>query len=228
MKAGDNKTVEESFGDDFSVEALRGKTASYTLEVSEVREVVLPELNEEFLSQFGVKDEAELRERIRESLEQTQKNNQGQAKQSQLIDHLLSAVDFPVPESGVESETQSLLIDFMQRQIESGVTQEALEEKSNELTSGASAAAQSRVKLNLILNAIAKKESISIENSDMQNALLNMAMQQRVRPDDLVRELQKDRSRVDALRRQVLQAKVIDYLLEKANVVVEEAAEATA
>src|SRR5690606_21491909 len=70
MKAGDRKDVAVTCPEEFTVEELRGKEATYAVEVHEVRERVRPELTDEFAALFGVEDLATLKERVREDLAQ--------------------------------------------------------------------------------------------------------------------------------------------------------------
>ena len=75
MSAGEEE-VEMEFSSDFQVAALAGHSAKYSLEVEEVREKILPELDEAFFKSMQVKDEAELRSQIAQNISQqkTQKN----------------------------------------------------------------------------------------------------------------------------------------------------------
>jgi len=217
MAAGDHKTVEEPFPNDHEVEALRGKTASYEVEVQEVREKILPELDEHFFKSLQVADEAELRQRIKDDLESQNKQNSSQAKRQQIIDQLQNQVDIPVPESAVEQERENILREYMGRAMQQGATQEQLEERQEELVEGAGQAAVQRVKLQLILSRIAEEEAIKVENEDMQQRIMQQAMAQRRKPDEIVKELQNDRGQLLELQRAVLFGKTLDFVSNEAS-----------
>ena len=135
-------------------------------------------------------------------------------------------MDFPLPESGVASETDAILRDFMQRNMERGATQEDFEKQKEQLHQGASDAAANRLKSRLILGRIATEEKIQVENEDFSRVIMNEAMQTSQKPDQLVKELKKkDQSRIDRMRVDILMGKTMDRLLEKAE---RETAEATA
>ncbi len=225
MSAGDKKEVEMEFPADFEVAALAGHTAKYSLEVEEVREKVLPEMDEAFFKSMQVKDETELRSQIAQNITQQKTQKNFQAERQQITDHLLEAVDFPLPESGIASETDAILRDFMQRNMERGATQEDFEKQKEQLHQGASDAAANRLKSRLILGRIATAEKIQVENEDFSRVIMNEAMQTGQKPDQLVKELQKDQSRIDRMRVDILMGKTMDRLLEKAE---RETAEATA
>ncbi len=225
MSAGENKEVEMEFPSDFGVAVLAGKSATYAVEVEEVREKVLPELDEAFFKSMQVKDEAELRQQIGNNISRQKEQKNFQAERQQVTDQLLAAVDFPLPESGIEGETEAILRDFMQRNMERGATQEDFEKQKEQLHQGASDAAANRLKSRLILGRIAKEEKVQAANEDFSRVIMNEAMQTGQKPDQLVKELKKDQGRIDRMRLDIVMGKTMDLLLEKAE---RETAEATA
>ena len=216
MKAGDTKEVTMEFPEDFKPEALAGKTAVYSLEAKEVREKVMPEMDEAFFKSLQVKDEAELRERIAENISNQKKQQNANAERQQITEELLKAVDFPIPESGVERETESVLRDFMRRNMQQGVSAEEFEKHKESLHEGASKAAHDRLKSRLILTKIAEKEKIKVENEDFSRMIMMEAQQTGQNPEKVVKELRKDQSRINDMRREIILGKTMDWLLEKA------------
>ena len=216
MSAGDEKEVTETFAENFEPSVLAGKTATYTLKAEEVREKTLPELSGELLQSLQVQSEEELRERIRENIRnQKQQRSSGEERQ-QITQYLNHKVDVPLPESGVREETETVLRDFMQRNLDQGVSREELEKNKAQLHEGASNAARDRLKSRLILSRIAEKEGLEVTQEDLSQGIVRQAMQQGQTPDALMKELRKDRARIDEMRRDILISKTVDLLLEKA------------
>lgn len=218
MKVGDKKDVEEAFADDHEVEALRGKTVAYTVEVHEVREKKLPELDEEFLKTFQVETVEQWEERIKDDIKGQKIQHASGQKRQQLVDHLLAQIDIPLPESAIDAERDNILRQHIERAMQQGATEEQLKEHEESLVAQAAEAAAKRVKTQLILGKIAEKEDLKVENEDMQRAIMNQAMQTRTQPDKIVKELQADRSKLTELQRAVLFEKTLDFLVEQANV----------
>lgn len=216
MKAEDEKEVTMEFPEDFKPEALAGKTAVYSLKAEEVREKVMPEMDEEFFKSVQVKDEAELRERIGENIENQKKQQNANAERQQITEQLLGSVEFAIPASGVESETEAVLRDFMQRNMQQGASEADFEAHKEQLHEGASKAAHDRLKSRLILSKIAEKEKVKVENDDFSRMIMMEAQQSGQKPDKIVKEIQKDRSRIDRMRSEILLGKTMDLLLEKA------------
>jgi len=216
MKAGDTKEVSMEFPEDFKPEALAGKTAVYSVEAKEVREKVMPEMDDAFFKSLQVANEAELRTKISENIETQKKQQNANAERQQITEALIKAVDFPIPESGIESETDAVLRDFMQRNMQQGISAEEFEKHKDSLHEGASKAAHDRLKSRLILTKIAEKEKIKVENEDFSRVIMMQAQQSGQSPDKLVKELRKDQNRVNQMRRDIILGKTIDRLLETA------------
>ena len=218
MKDGETKTVEATFADDHKVEFLQGKTVSYDLEVLEVRERKLPELNEEFFKAVNVESLEQLREQTTESLKgQKEQAGQNQLRQ-QVTQKLAELVDFPVPESLVTAETNQVLANYMSRQMQQGASEEDFEKNREALYASASEEATRKVKLDLILDDIADVEKVEVTEEDMSNFLYSYAMQTRRSPDEIVKELQKDRGRVMDIQRNIRRSKAVGKVIESAEI----------
>ena len=215
------------FPEDFKPEALAGKTVVYSVEAKEVREKVMPEMDDAFFESMQVKDENELRAKISENIENQKKQQNANGERQQITEELVKSVDFPIPESGVESETEAVLRDFMQRNMQQGVSAEEFEKHKESLHEGASKAAHDRFKSRLILTKIAEKEKIKVENEDFSRMIMMEAQQAGQNPDKLVKELQKDQNRVNQMRRDIILGKTMDLLAEKADREIVEPVEAS-
>lgn len=218
MKAGDETTVNVVFDENHKVEPLRGKTVVYDLKVEEVRERKLPELNEEFLKSVNVESVEKLREQMKESIRgQKEQNNQMKLRES-VTKKLEELVDFPIPESLIEAETNQILTNHIGRQMQQGAKEEDFEQHREALFASANEQARKKVKLDLLLDDIAEQEKVDVEEEDMSRYLYNMAMQTRRSPDDIVKELRKDRGRVMEIQRTIRRSKTVGKIVELSNV----------
>ena len=218
LAKGDKKTVSYEFPEDFSDDALKGKTASYDLEVFEVREKIVPELNEELLKSLEVESVEQLRERIAENIKGQKANQNAGEIRRQLQDQLLAANEFEIPASLVDGERDSMLVEFMQQQAQRGVPPEELESRREELIAQAESAAATRVKLQNILSEIAEKEEIKVEQQDISSVIYQEAMKNRTSPDVIVKELQKNRDMLNEFQRVALFNKVLDFVAGEAKI----------
>ena len=216
MKAGDQKEVTMEFPKDFKPEALAGKSAVYSIKAEEVREKVMPEMDDAFFESMQVKDEAELRERISENIENQKKQQNANTERQQITEHLLGSVEFAVPESGIESETEAVLRDFMQRNMQQGASEADFEANKDQLHEGATKAAHDRLKSRLILSKIAEQEKVQAENDDFSRMIMMEAQQSGQKPEKIVKEIQKDQNRINRMRSEILLGKTMDLILDKA------------
>lgn len=216
MKAGDEKEVTMEFPKDFKPEALAGKSAVYSIKAEEVREKVMPEMDDAFFESMQVKDEAELRERISENIENQKKQQNANTERQQITEHLLGSVEFAVPESGIENETEAVLRDFMQRNMQQGASEADFEANKDQLHEGATKAAHDRLKSRLILSKIAEQEKVQAENDDFSRMIMMEAQQSGQKPEKIVKEIQKDQNRINRMRSEILLGKTMDLILDKA------------
>lgn len=228
LAPGDEKDVEQSFPDDFHVEALQGKTATYHISVHEVRQKVLPEVNEDFLKGFGVETEDEFDERIREDVGAQKQQQINEQKRNQLLEKLLSGTPVPVPESQQSNLQEQNFERSIDRYRQQGATEEQLEEHKEQLWEGAGQQAVNQAKAEILLSRIAEAEKIQIEEQDLQQAIITQAQQTRQNPAEIVDVLKKNPDRLQALRHNVLMGKTLDYLVGEAQVIEVESAAAPA
>lgn len=225
MQKDETKEVEMDFPEDFKVEALAGKKATYEIKVTDIREKILPEMDEAFFESMQVKDEEAFREQIKKTIEQRKENEIANGNRQQIVDHLIQFVTVPLPESGIDSERETILKDFMQKNMQQGVSAKDFEINKEALHASATEMAESRLKSYIILDMIADKESIKVENDDLNRAIIQHASMTGQKPEAFVKELKKDRSKIDAMQRDIKIGKTLNFLMDKAEITIEEKSE---
>ncbi len=219
LKAGEKKEVTISFPEDFkAVPALSGKTAVYTVDVQEVRERVLPEINEEFLKANRAENLEGLRASIRDNVKMQKEGQNRQAQRRQVLDALLAKVDFPLPESLVEQETQEVVRQFVQENSRRGVSQEQMEKDRDSIIANAKVGAAARVKSQFLLSKIAEKEKIEVVERDFDTYIYRETMRTGEKPEKIVKTLTSDREVLRNVQRSIIFDKAVDFLVSKATV----------
>ncbi len=220
VKTGDKKDVTVTFPAEFAaVPALAGKTATYQVDIQEIRERVLPPIDAEFFKANQVDDLAGLQSQIRTNMKMQKEHQNRVAQRRQVTDQLAAAVDFPVPDSLVEAETQGVLRQFIEENMRRGVPQEQFEKDKVELFASARTAATNRVKLQLILAKIAEAEKLTVTNDDLNNWLYREASRSGQKPDKLAKALGSDRDQLRSVQQSIIFDKAVDFLVSKAKVV---------
>lgn len=219
LKPGDKKEIPIAFPADFApVPALAGRSAAYAIEILEVRERVLPPLDAEFFKAQQADDLAGLQNQVRGNLKMQKEYQNRSAQRRQVTEALATKVDFPVPDSLVDAETQSVLRNFIEENMRRGVPAEQFEKDKKELFDGAKKAAAQRVKLQLILAKIAEQEKIEVTNDDINNYLYREAMRSGQKPDKIAKSLAADREHLRAAQQNIIFDKAVDFLVSKAKV----------
>lgn len=218
MSKDEKKVVKHKFPKDFEVKELAGKEADYDVEILEVREKIMPEINEEFLKSFEAKDEADFREKIKESISREKKSNNEILKRQYAVEQLMGKCDFPIPQSATDEERQMILEEMMTRFMSSGASREDMESRKDELFEMADKEAAGRAKMRIFLNRVAKANELKIDNEDMSRMLWQEAMRTRTKPEDLIKHLRKDPERQNKMRSDALLQKSINFIAEKAEV----------
>jgi trigger factor len=219
MKAGERKDVSAKFPDPYSNADLAGKDAVFTIAVHEVKEPELPELDDELAKRVSRSENlADLRAEIKRRLDETVQRNARRQMSAELLDKVVAANDFPLPEVLVGRELDSLLDESRQYVARAGIGWEQYLEQSGktepELRETFRAEAERRVKTTLLVEAIAKKEGIQATQADVEQELSALASQYGQPRERIVQALQ---SNVAALIDGIVRTKTIDRMIEQAN-----------
>ena len=159
-----------------------------------------------------------LREKIKEGIEAEKKSNNEVLKRQYAVEKLMGATDFKLPESAVEDERRSILEEMMLRFMSQGASREDIEKNKEALFESAGKEAEGRAKMRIFLNRVARANNLKIDNEDMSRMLWQEAMRTRTKPEDLIKQIQKDRMRANRLRSDALLQKAINFIAEKAEV----------
>lgn len=211
--AGDKREVNIEFPADFVQPALVGKKAVYAVEVVEVKERILPELDDAFAKQYGAENLEKLKEGVRHDLANELTMRQKRSVREQLVKGLLDKIACDLPEGLIGRETREVVYSIVNENQRRGVPQEAIEAQKNEIFANATTTARERVKASFVFGRIAEKEGVKVEQTDLIQRIQAMAIQYQVPADKLAKDLQAN-DRINAVAEQVLHDKVLD-LLEK-------------
>jgi len=215
---GDKKDVTVEFPEDFIVKELAGFKAEYSVEVSAMRERSMPDLaDEELLKKLHVKDEAELRANIRESLEGNAKQREETRRQDVVLKYLLKKTKLDVPESAVQQQARNIVYDIARQRMMQGMTQDQLKEQSEDLFKEAKEKAVDQVRLRYIIFEIADAEGLAVDEQAVEDEVTRMAVQQQRDAADYRKELEKE-GQLDAVGDQLRFRKTVAFLLENAKI----------
>ena len=225
QKPGETRLVIVHFPEDFMVKELAGKKADYAVTLRDIKEKVLPAVDDAFAAKLVPgKTLADLRQMIEHDIEHAKEHDAERAKESQIVKFLHEQTQFELPPALLQNETRRALAELVQQNRERGVTDEMLKEKEKELIDGAASLAGHRLKTNFILHRIAEREKIQVVKEDIDFRLKQEAARYDISPEKMRKELQQ-KDALDDVAEQILLGKTLDFL--RANVSVEPVQEST-
>ena len=211
-----------SFAEDFYQKDVAGKTVQFDVHVVEVRQKTLPELDDAFAEKAGQLSTIDaLRDRIRENLDAQAKQESEEKLRADLMEAIIQDMTVDIPAAMIEREMDHSLSQFqtsMERQSymkfdqylqATGKTKEAIREEFRD-------SATTRVKSELALKAIAKKESVTVSDAD-----LDMQIKEWNVPEIQSLEDYKKHPKADTLENltfMVKQKKIFDFIIAQSKI----------
>ncbi|MGI8891682.1 MAG: trigger factor [Chthoniobacterales bacterium] len=218
QKPNETRTVKVEFPADFPVPEVAGKTAEYQVTLLEIKERVLPSVDDTFANKWMPdKTLSDLRHALEHQIEHEKGHELERARESQVLKFLSDRIDFELPPNLLKAETRNALAELVQRNRERGVPDEMLKDKEEELIQVAGGLAAQRLKTNFILHRIAEQEKIQVTRGDVEERLRHQAMHHETTPDKMRAEIEKHDG-MNALVEQVLLSKTIDFLGSNATI----------
>lgn len=222
LKRDESKRLSRKLPENYPKEELRLKDAEFVITVKEIKNKILPELNDAFAKLFGSFNSLdELRSSLRTSLEMEYEKLQQEDAKAQVMDALNTLYDFCVPISLANREKERIKEQLKHRLRMSNVKEELLNEKIGKIESSISEDAKKNVKVYLILNEIADAYAITASEEELDKrveALAHSAKQDKA----IFRDYLEKNSLMDDIRLQIRQDKTFSFILSKAEVIGEE------
>lgn len=216
-KAGDKRTVNVDFPAEFVTPELQGKKGTYEVEVVEVKEKVVPAIDDAFAKTYGAKNVQALHEGVRRDLQNELNTKQSRNVRSQVVKNLLDQVKVELPETLVAQETRNVVYQIVQENQQRGVSKEMIDAQKDQIYAASSHTARERVKAQFVFQKIAEKEGIRVAPEEVQARIYVLAKQYEMAPDKFAKELEK-RNGLQEIWQQLLHEKVIDFLQQNAKI----------
>lgn len=211
-KAGEERVLNVTFPEDYQNLDLAGKAAEFTVTVNTVSEPKLPELNEEFFKQFGIKETGieGFRTEVRKNMERELRQAIKSKVKNQVMDGLLAANPIEVPKALLENEVNRLRVQAVQ-QFGGNIKPDQLPAELFEEQ------AKRRVELGLIVAEVVKQFDLKPDDARVREMIQEMASAYQ-EPEQVVAWYYKNEQQMNEVRSVVLEEQVVDTVLQKASV----------
>ena len=215
LKIGDKKDVEVTFPADYHATELAGKPATFKVEIKNIRERVMPELNEEFVSnstEFETVEE--YKANIKERLEKEANDRADIELDNDMLDKVIDDTELSVPEVLVEDE-YNRQIQGMERQMQyQGISVEDyckyIGKSVDEFKADIKKGATRNVKARIVLEKLIKVENLDITQADIDAKIEEMAKNVGANLEDYKKQVNNDM--VNRIANELLMKKIIDML----------------
>jgi trigger factor len=218
LKAGDIKTFEVKFPDDYRASHLAGKTATFAVTVKAVEAPGQVAIDDEFAKTLGVESLAKLKEAVKERIAREHALASRQKLKRALLDQLDDRHKFEPPPSLVEQEfanVWSQVENDLKQQNRTFEDEGTTEEKAREEYRGI---AERRVRLGLVIAEIGEKNNIRVTDDQLRTAVMDQVRQFPGQERQIWEYYQKNPNALAALRAPLFEDKVVDFLVELADV----------
>lgn len=217
MKRDEERDAAVSFPENYGAKELAGKPAIFKVVLKEIKEKIVPKLNDDLAKEIGFDSLQALKTRIREDSLREQAEQVENKMQEQMMDLLVAANSFEVPEGLVQSQLEHLKQNFSQRLQSQGMSLEMLGMDDDRFASAYREMADKQVRGELILDAIAKQESISVDEVVVEKKIESFAAESNA-PIDQVKAYFDNPQAREGLMGQLLQEAVVAFIVDNAKV----------
>lgn len=218
-KAGEERSFDVAYPDDFYDKRLAGQTFAYKVKVNAVKKKTLPELNDDFAKELSQEFQtfADLKQRIRENMETELGHKAEHEAKDKMIEDLLAQHDFPVPRSLVEHQIDLRLERGLRALAAQGMKTEDMRRMDfARLRAGQLEAAIKEVKSSVLLAKIAIKENIQVSDEELEREIAAMAAQMQQPLEEVKKRLTQDNA-VERLRDRMRSEKALNLLYSNTN-----------
>ena len=217
MRKGETREIPVSFPEIHENKSLAGRDVTFRVTVNEIKERVLPELTDEFAKEAGGSETlAELQDKVRKNLAEDAARDARRALHQRVVVRLIEANPFELPPGMVAEEVQALFTDLRRHFAPRGGEATA-PQLTEELRQHLQEQAVVRIKRELLVEEIAKREGLTLDESELDAELsrLSERMDQRV---EYIRRQMEQSGQLESLRHSLLADKALDFVLGRCTV----------
>ena len=224
LKKGEMSEFDVDFGEDYSQPKLAGRSVRFKVKVIDIKEMSLPELNDEFAKNLGAdfKDLNDLKDKIRETLIEREGKRVDRELKMRLLKKVTDSVDFELPESLVDSELNGAIENIRQNFLRSGSSMEQAGLDEEKLKNDLKPASEKRVKDMLVLAEIARSNDLDITEAELSGGFKELSMKTG-QDTEALRQYYEANNLRESFRQQLLEEKTLNYLVKGANIIEVEA-----
>lgn len=185
MKKGQNKEFDITFPKDFQDKEIAGQKAHFSLTLEDLKEVILPKIDNEFAKKFGRNNPKDLKAAIKKSLEDEKLEREKSVQKNQIVDQIVKIVKVDVPKTLIDQEKQRMEMALAQDLQKQGGTieryMENLKITKEKMDKDLMDQARKNILLGVALGEVAKAEGITVSSEGATNQVFDRLIEINVR-----------------------------------------------
>ncbi|HSA06089.1 MAG TPA: trigger factor [Candidatus Gastranaerophilales bacterium] len=214
---GDEFKINVTFPEDYHDKNIAGKEAEFAIKINEIKEKILPELNDEFAQKLGpFQTMDDFKNHIKGYVDKSQENENRVRAEKILVDKIIDETKLDIPDTMINREAKYLMEEIETRFKNQGLSwEQVIEQQGHEnIWNNLREEAARRVKTSLVLSAIAKGEGITLTEEDFTLRIKELAQAYNTEESKVYEQMSKNIGLAQGLSQQIMSQKIINYLLE--------------
>lgn len=212
--AGDHVHVDVTFPADYGMKDLAGKPAIFHVDIKEIREPAAAKIDDDFAKEFGLENLQQMRDKVREEIAGDYDNLARMKLKRNLLDALDGKHSFDLPVSMVEMEYNAIEQQLQKEKQQQGEKAEFSADEKTELRQ----IAERRVRLGLVLAEVGRVNNITVSQAELNQAIMGEMRKFPGQEQRVLEFYSKNPQVIESFRPQILEDKVIDFILKQAKV----------
>lgn len=215
---GEEFEINVTFPAEYHEKKLAGQPATFKCKINEIKEKVLPELNDEFVQKIGpFKTVDELKADIQKYLDTQKADIDRTNSEKAIFEKVTSEAKVDIQQSMIDREADQLVEEYKQKLSMQGFTwEQAVEAQGyDSIMKNLKEDAAVRVKNSLVIDKIAKEEKITVSQADFGAKLAELSQMYQIDTNTMIKQLSQTPGVFNALSQQALNEKVTQFLADK-------------
>ncbi len=217
MNIGEEKDVQSTIPKNFHDRSVAGKDANFHMTIKLIKEKVLSDINDEFAKDLECSDLEDLRGKIRDNIRESKKTYGRDRQRAEILDQLIRANTFDVPESFLEKQTQYFLKRAEDKKRSGNPDPEDMGLSPEDMRWKYRRLAEVKLKGDLILDAIAEKEGIEVSDEELDCKIAEIAESRGEAKEAIGAEFERQGLK-DFVKKHIQDEKVFDFVISKATI----------
>ena len=219
MKIGAEKTIATKFPEEYHAKEIAGKPVEFKVTLNKLQKQELPELNDELIKSLGGKDESleAFKKTIENDLIKNEENRIQEDLKNRVLKALIQENPMDVPKSLEAEQKQALINDVQKRMSQQGMNENDFADYLQKWGQDFDTMAKDMVHSGFMIDAVSKEKDLKCEESDFNQKFDEMAQQTGLEIEK-IKEFYGSEEQRSRLNHQIVEEKVVQYLLENAKV----------